>query len=341
MNLATPGVFAFFDSGMSASETEQFARTVEKLGYSALWVPEGAGRETFSHASYLLAATQRLVLAAGIANVFMREPSTAIRAARTLAERFEERFILGLGVSAKAANTMRGLPWDKPYSYMREYLRKMKSTAYAAPSPRTDPSIVVAAILPKMLKLAASETQGTHTYFVPPEHTSRARAALGPNRSICPASRDARDRRGQGTTLQHTGLHGHVSASSTARARKNLLALGFEESDFGGEFSERLVDAVVAWGGENKLRERVEAHYKAGATHVCVLPLRSDGIFPSRRTRARSAGAVKVEVRRRLRGGVGIAFTAGSQSPSPLDSVPCSRPDCLPRRRRFELQTFV
>lgn len=278
MNLATPGVFAFFD-GMSASETEQFARTVEKLGYSALWVPEGAGRETFSHASYLLAATQRLVLAAGIANVFMREPSTAIRAARTLAERFEERFILGLGVSAKAANTMRGLPWDKPYSYMREYLRKMKSTAYAAPSPRTDPPIVVAAILPKMLELAASETQGTHTYFVPPEHTSRARAALGPNRWICAEQAVMLETdavKARTAARAYMGMYLRLPGSSY---RKNLLALGFEESDFGGEFSERLVDAVVAWGGENKLRERVEAHYKAGATHVCVLPLRSDGIF--------------------------------------------------------------
>jgi probable F420-dependent oxidoreductase len=278
MNLTTPGVFAFLD-GMSASETEQFAGTVEKLGYSALWLAEGAGRETFSHASYLLAVTQRLVLAAGIANVFMREPSTAIRAARTLAERFEGRFILGLGVSAKAANTMRGLPWEKPYSYTREYLRKMKSIAYAAPSPRTDPPIVLAALLPKMLELAATETQGTHTYFVPPDHTARARAALGPNKWICAE---------QAVMLETDA----VKARTAARAymsmylrlpgssyRKNLLTLGFGEFDFAGEFSDRLVDAIVAWGDENKLRERVEAHYKGGATHVCVLPLRSDGIF--------------------------------------------------------------
>lgn len=220
-----------------------------------------------------------MVLAAGIANVFMREPSTAIRAARTLAERFEDRFILGLGVSAKAANTMRGLPWEKPYSYTREYLRKMKSIAYAAPSPRTDPPVVLAALLPKMLELAATETQGTHTYFVPPEHTARARAALGPNKWICAEQAVMLETdavKARTAARAYMGMYLRLPGSSY---RKNLLALGFEESDLAGELSERLVDAIVAWGGENKLRERVEAHYKAGATHVCVLPLRSDGIY--------------------------------------------------------------
>jgi len=278
MNLQNLGVFVFLD-GMSARDTEQLAKTVERLGYSVLWITEGAGRETFSLASYLLAGTQRLVLAAGIANVFMREPSTAIRAARTLAERFEDRFILGLGVSGKTANTMRGLPWDKPYSYMREYLRKMKSIAYAAPLPHSDPPIVVAAILPKMLELAASETHGTHTYFVPPEHTAKARAALGPNKWICAEQAvmlETDALKARTAARAYMGMYLRFPGSSY---RKNLLTLGFEAADFAGEFSDRLVDAIVAWGDENKIRERVGAHYKAGATHVCVLPLRSDRAF--------------------------------------------------------------
>jgi len=162
---------------------------------------------------------------------------------------------------------------------MREYLGKMKSTAYAAPPPQTDPPIVVAAILPKMLELAAAETYGTHTYFVPPEHTARARAALGPNKWICAEQAlmlETDAVKARTAARAYMGMYLRFPGSSY---RKNLLTLGFEESDFAGELSERLVDAVVAWGGESKLRERVEAHYKAGATHVCVLPLRSDGIF--------------------------------------------------------------
>ena len=92
-------VFAFY--GPSGQQTSELACRVERLGYGALWIPEGAGRDPFAHAGYLLSQTERLVVASGIANVFMREPGTSIRAARTLCELFDDRFILGLGVSGK------------------------------------------------------------------------------------------------------------------------------------------------------------------------------------------------------------------------------------------------
>jgi probable F420-dependent oxidoreductase len=278
MNLGTTGVFVFLD-GMSGSETARLARKVESLGYSVLWITEGAGRETFTHASFLLRSTDSLVVASGIANVFMREPSTTIRASRTLGELFEGRYILGLGVSGQTANTYRGIPWDKPYTFTSEYLRKIKLTPHTAPSPKEDPPIVLAAILPRMLQLAAAETHGTHTYFVPPEHTAWARKLIGPNKWICAE---------QAVMLETDALKARTAARNymsmylrlpASAYKRNLLALGFEESDFGNPLSDRVVDAIVAWGSEDAIRDRIGAHIKAGATHVCILPLRSAGVF--------------------------------------------------------------
>ncbi len=278
MNLRTTGVFVFLD-GMNGPETGEFARKVERLGYSVLWITEGAGRETFTHASYLLRSTDSIVVASGIANVFMREPSTTIRAARTLAELFAERYILGLGVSGEAANVHRGIPWDKPYRFMREYLKKMKATPHSAPAPKHEPPIVLAAILPRMLGLAAAETQGTHTYFVPPEHTAWARGNVGPDKWLCAEQAvllESDPMKARAAARNYMGMYLRLPGSAYKR---NLLNFGFEEPDFGESLSDRAVDAIVAWGSVDRIRDRIEAHYKAGATHVCILPLRSDGVF--------------------------------------------------------------
>ncbi len=247
-------------------------------GFDALWIPEVNGREIFTHASYLLGSTDRLILAAGIANVFMREPMTTIRAARTLAERFENRFILGLGVSNRAGNERRGLEWQKPYTFMKQYLEKMRSAPYTAPGPGEEPPIVLAAILPKMIELAATATSGTHTYFVTPEHTAKARAAIRPEKWICAEQAVMLETdavKARTAARQYMGMYLRMPGSAY---RKNLLSFGFEESDFAGDLSDRLVDAVVAWGSETLLSDRIEAHRRAGATHVCILPLRSDGV---------------------------------------------------------------
>jgi probable F420-dependent oxidoreductase len=274
MDLSTIGVFAFLD-GLSGAQTGQFARKVEKLGYSALWFAEGMGRECFSHAAYLLSQTERLIVATGIAVVFKREAVATAGAAKTLGELFEDRFILGLGVSAPSANARRGIPYEKPYSFMCDYLAKMKAMTYAAPAPKHEPPIILAALRPKMLRLAAAETYGTHTYFMPPEQTAMARAAIGPDKWLCaeqavlletdPTKARAAARKYMGFYLQ--GPH----------YKAVLRTVGFSDADFADGISDRLVDAIVAWGNEDKLRERIAAHDKAGATHVCVLPLSPDG----------------------------------------------------------------
>src|SRR5215470_9048073 len=156
MDIGKIGIWFFLDA-MSAPESAQFAQTVEKAGYRALWIPEAVGREPFPHAAYLLSRTEQLSIATGIANIWARDPITMAAASKTVAELSGGRFVLGIGVSHKplVAN-LRGHSYDKPYSYMKEYLPKMKGAMYQGPAPKEPVPIVIAALHPKMLALAAA-----------------------------------------------------------------------------------------------------------------------------------------------------------------------------------------
>jgi probable F420-dependent oxidoreductase len=276
MELGKIGVWFFLDA-MKASESAEFAQRVERLGYRVLWIPEAVGREPFAHAAYLLTKTEQLSIATGIANIYARDAITMGAASKTVAELSGGRFVLGIGVSHKPLVTnLRGHSYDKPYSYMKEYLPKMKSALYMAPPPKEEVPVVIAALHPKMLKLAAAETKGTHTYFVPPEHTKKAREMIGPDAWICAA---------QAVILETDAAKARTAARAYMKTyvprlpnyTNNLKALGWKDEDFADGCSDRLVDAIVAWGTEQQIRSRFEAHLKAGATHVCFLPLRADG----------------------------------------------------------------
>src|SRR5215471_9632456 len=187
MDIGKVGIWFFLDA-MAAPESAQFAQTVEKNGYKALWIPEAVGREPFPHAAYLLDRTEQLSIATGIANIWARDAITMAAASKTVAELSGGRFLLGIGVSHKPlVSNLRGHSYDKPYSYMKDYLPRYKSALYRAPLPKEEVPVVLAALHPKMLALAAAETQGTHTYFVPPEHTAKVRSAIGPKPWICAA----------------------------------------------------------------------------------------------------------------------------------------------------------
>src|SRR5271154_4214221 len=160
MEIGKYGVWFFLDA-MNAAQGAQFAQKVEKLGYSALWIPEAVGREPFAELGFLAAQTQNLILATGIANIWARDPMTMMAGARTLAEVSGGRFLLGIGVSHAPLVRIRGRDFVKPYSYMREYVPKMKAALYQAVKPAEEPPIVIAALHPKMLAFAASDTHGT------------------------------------------------------------------------------------------------------------------------------------------------------------------------------------
>jgi probable F420-dependent oxidoreductase len=270
MNLQNFGLLGFLDS-FSGAELAQFAQKVERLGYSALWVPELMGREIFSLSSHLLSRTEQLVVGTGIATVYTYEPIATANATRTLAELFDDRFILGLGVSNRGANARRGIGYEKPVTFMKDYLAKMKTAPYSAPAPAHDAPIVLAGMMPKMLSLAATATHGTLTYFTATEQVRRARAAIGPQPWLCAVQAvlletDATKARplARGYMKTYLGIDHYVH---------RLREVGFGDEDFANGGSDRLVDAIVAWGSEDRIRERLAEQFQAGASHVSILPL--------------------------------------------------------------------
>jgi probable F420-dependent oxidoreductase len=275
MELGKIGLWFFLDA-MPAPQSAEFAQKVEKLGYRTLWIPEAVGREPFPHAAYLLDKTSRLNIATGIANIYARDAQTMSASSKTVAELSGGRFLLGIGVSHKPlVSNLRGHSYDKPYSFMKEYLPKMKAALYQAPAPKEPVPVVIAALHPKMLALCAAETQGTHTYFVPPEHTAKVRAQIGPKPWVCVEqkvilSTDATAARTAARFFMKTYV------PRLPNYTNNLKNLGWKDAEFENGCSDRLVDAIVAWGTETQIRDRIDAHLKAGATHVCIQPLRTD-----------------------------------------------------------------
>lgn len=277
MNLTKPGVWYFTD-GMSAAEAADAAQRIESLGYSALWIPETVGRHPFAHAAWLLANTSELVIATGIASIYHREPGVTLAAQKTLAEQSGNRFLLGLGVSHRPmVEGVRGLTYGKPVATMRSYLEKMDASPYSGPNPDPAPPRVIAALGPKMLELARDACQGAHPYFTSPDHTAMAREILGPDAWLCVE---------QKVILTEDPGKARAAARQTAQMylalpnyRNNWLRMGLGESDFQNGGSEGFVDATFAWGDAAAIRERIQAHYDAGATHVCIQPVHPGAPF--------------------------------------------------------------
>ena len=275
MKLGKRAVWAGLD-GYTAKEAAAFARRIEEWGYGTLWIPEGLGREPLSLAAWLLANTERLTVATGITNIYGRDARTAKVAQLALNEQSGGRFLLGLGVSHKPfVEGFRGHVYGKPIAAMTGYLDAMAQVQYMAPQPAEPPKTVIAALGPKMLEVARDKADGAHPYFVTPEHTAEARRILGPGKLLCPE---------QMVLLEADPAKAREQARKAipiylgaANYRNNLLRLGFTEADMDGGGSDRLVDAIVAWGDAAAINARIEEHLDAGADQVCIQALGRDG----------------------------------------------------------------
>jgi probable F420-dependent oxidoreductase len=273
--LGPVGVWTTAIGEASAATERTVAREIESLGFRALWFGESArNKEALVHAAILLQATTGITVATGIANIYGRDPLAMELGANALAEAYDGRFLLGLGVSHAPMVASRGHDYSAPVTTMREYLDAMDSVTYAPPPPETPVPRVLAALRPRMLELARDRTAGAHPYFTPVAHTERARAILGADRLLAPElmvvleSDPARARTvARETTKRYLAMPNYVN---------NLRDLGYSEHDVEGEGSDRLVDDIVAWGGPDGIRERVDAHLRAGADHVAVQPLAAD-----------------------------------------------------------------
>ncbi|MET3804330.1 putative F420-dependent oxidoreductase [Nakamurella sp. UYEF19] len=264
--LGRVGVWLGALESLPARAARDAAGQIEAMGYPTLWIAENR-KEAFAQASILLSASEHLTVATGIANVWAREPDTAVSGANTLGEAFPDRFVLGLGIGhAKFVER-----YDKPLATMRTYLDRMHESADAGGSPVNPVPWLVAALRPKMLELAAARTQGSHPYFVPVEHTAFAREALGPAPVLAPEVAVVLDP--DPSTARATARAYMKMYLDLPNYTGNLLTFGFTEDDLSDGGSDRLVDAIVPWGDVETIRSRVHEHLDAGADHVCIQPL--------------------------------------------------------------------
>ena len=267
--LGSVGVWSWALQRLSAADAGAAARELEAIGYPVIWIPETLGnKEIFSHAAILLAATTRIAVASGIANIHARDPMAMANAAKTLGEAYPGRFVLGIGVSHAPSVTLRGGSYGRPVETMRAYLDAMRAAQFGAPEPDPPVPLLLAALGPRMLELAAERADGAHPYFVPVEHTRFARQHLGPEpflavEQAAVLTTDATE----GRRIARAFAKGYLALPNYAN---NLRRLGWSDADLAGDGSDRLIYAVIAWGDVDAIVHRVRSHLDAGADQVCI-----------------------------------------------------------------------
>jgi probable F420-dependent oxidoreductase len=247
---------------------------LEELGWGSLWSWEVFGREALTNAGLLLSATRRMVVGTGIASIWARDPVAMAAAQRTLAEAYPARFVLGIGVSHAPIVDARGHRYDRPLEAMRAYLDAMDAAPWQGPPLAEAPVRVLAALGPRMLELAAERSAGALLYNNPPEATAAARAVVGDGPLL--ATEQAvvvEDDPAEARRIGREFIAFYLTLPNYVRAWERA-GFGPEERADGG--SDRMVDAVVAWGSPEAIAERVRAHLDAGADHVCLQVLESD-----------------------------------------------------------------
>lgn len=246
------------------------AHALEAAGYGAIWSSGGFQPGLSPHFSRLLEATETVVVASGIVSIWVTPAREIARAAAALEEDHAGRFLLGIGAS-HAPMVER---YERPLSKMIAYLDELDAGEPGVGSSGR----VLAALGPKMLELAGTRAAGAHPYFVPVEHTRRARQILGAGPLLAPevtvvveADPETARRLARSFTTSYLALPNYAN---------NLRALGYSGADLEGGGSDRLVDAVVAWGSIEAIADRVRAHQQAGADHVCLQVIPPSDRFP-------------------------------------------------------------
>ncbi|MBP2454544.1 LLM class F420-dependent oxidoreductase [Mycolicibacterium lutetiense] len=253
----------------SMPDAQDVAREIEALGFGSLFLPEVTGKECLTQSAAFLAATQRLVVGTGIANIHVRVPSAAESGARTLTALYPGRFVLGLGVShGPLVEHGLGGVYQKPLATMRDYLDRMAAVPEQIEPGVGRPPRLLAALGPKMIELSGTHADGAHPYLVTPEQTRVTRDILGPDKWIVSEQAVAV---GSTDEDQLRRAHGHLDVySGLPNYRNSWLRQGFDESDLVRGGSDRLARAVVGMGSVDSAAKAVTAHLDAGADHVVL-----------------------------------------------------------------------
>jgi probable F420-dependent oxidoreductase len=259
-----------------AAEAAEAAAELEELGYSALWVPD-IGGDVFSVVDNLMAATRTATIATGILNLWMHSAEETADAHRRVTTAHGDRFLVGIGVShGVLIDATEPGRYRRPLAAMAGFLDGLD----AAPSPLGASRRVLAALGPKMLELARDRAAGVHPYNVTPEHTALAREAVGPTKLVLPEQAVALTTDPE--LARKLGREHLAIYMELPNYTNNLRRLGIGDADFAAGGSERLVDALVAWGDDAAIAARVRQHRDAGADHVCIQVLSEEGLFPRR-----------------------------------------------------------
>ncbi len=257
------GLWGGFLDRLPAAEALAAVRDLEQAGITTIWLPEYSGVDPFVRAALYLQATDRLIVALGVATIRARDPEAMVAAASTLHEAFPGRFALGLGTSHQHLAEQRGASYGRPLSAIREYVAAMDATL----GRRVLPPRFLGALGPRMIELAAAATDGLHTYFSPIAHTTAARARVGPEPWIAPSQMVAV---GAGATGWSDKLRQYLGLClAMPNYQRNLLRFGFTDADL-ATTSDALVDALVVSDDAAALGTRLKAHRAAGADHIAL-----------------------------------------------------------------------
>jgi probable F420-dependent oxidoreductase len=241
------------------------ARLAEELGFGAFWL---GGSPRLADVRPLLEATERIVVATGIVNVWRYEPSLLAREHAALVADFPGRLLLGIGISHPESNE----GYARPLETMRAFLDGLD----AADPPVPHQELCLAALGPKMLELSAERTRGAHPYFVPVEHTRFAREVLGDGPLLAPELAcvlHGRSDRARETAREYARTYLRLSNYVA-----NLHRLGYGPGETNGDGSDALIDAVIPHGSAADVARAAREHLAAGADHVCLQPLGEPGI---------------------------------------------------------------
>jgi len=264
VDLGTIGVWTTY-SRIGEENAGEAARLVEELGYGVFWL---GGSPRLPSVRPLLEATENLVVATGIVNVWTYEPAQLADEYATLAHEFPERLLVGIGIGHPEAAS----DYSRPLSAMRAFLDGLDRAETPLPHDRR----CLAALAPKMLALSAERSLGAIPYFVPVDHTRFARAQVGADPLLAPEVAfvldddpgRARDKAREYARL-YLGLSNYTN---------NLLRHGFTEEDMAEGGSDRLIDAVIPHGSADEIATAVRAHLDAGANHVVLQAVGESGI---------------------------------------------------------------
>jgi len=261
---------------LTPPELARLLATAEDLGYCALWYPEAVGYEALSSASFMLAHSRTLSIGSSIASIYARDAFTARRGLIGINQMYDDRFILGLGVSHAPMVEARGHGYDRPVPAMQAYLDRL----YGDEPGAAEWPVMLAALGPVMMKLAFARSMGALPVNCTPEHTRRAASRMPPGKHLAVAQKfliETDPARARAIGRAELALY-----LSMPNYLNHWLRLGFTPADMQNGGSDRLIDAMINWGTADDVKRQIRAHFEAGATHVCIRPVHPNGDFATR-----------------------------------------------------------